>query len=97
MSGDDPKTLEYPNAELSPEERARRLKVEVDRLANLPVVEWQLYLEDVAKKYGVSRADLKSMVEATIRANEKKRARTRLWIGSAYSASRRTSLRPNAS
>jgi putative DNA primase/helicase len=72
MSGDDPKTLEYPNAELSPEQRARRLKVEVDRLASLPVVEWMFYLEGVAEKYGVWRADLKAMVEATIRANEKK-------------------------
>jgi len=72
MSGDDPKTLEYPNAEGSPEERARRLRGEVDRLASLPVVEWMFYLEGVAEKYGVSRADLKAMVEATIRANEKK-------------------------
>src|SRR6516162_6743768 len=72
MSGDDPKTLEYPNAEVSPEELARRLKVEVDRLASLPAVEWMFYLEGVAEKYGMSRADLKAMVEATIRANEKK-------------------------
>ena len=72
MSGDDPKTLESPNAEVSPEELARRLKVEVDRLASLPAVEWMFYLEGVAEKYGMSRADLKAMVEATIRANEKK-------------------------
>ena len=74
MSGDDPKTLEYPNAEVSPEERARRLKIEVDRLANLPVVEWMYYLSDggVAEKHGLSRASMKTMVEATIRANEKK-------------------------
>jgi len=74
MSGDDPKTLESPNAEVSPEERARRLKVEVERLAGLPAVERLFYIESdgVAEKHGVSRAVLKEMVEATIRANEKK-------------------------
>ena len=40
MSGDDPKSVEFPKAEASPEERARRLRIEVDRLARLPVVEW---------------------------------------------------------
>jgi hypothetical protein len=34
MSGDDPKQIvEFPKAEIVPEERARRLKIEVDRLA----------------------------------------------------------------
>ena len=75
MSGDDPKKIvEFPKAEIVPEERARRLKIEVDRLANLPVVEWMYYLSDggVAEKHGLSRASMKTMVEATIRANEKK-------------------------
>ena len=30
---DDPKIVEFPKAEVPPEERARRLKVEVERLA----------------------------------------------------------------
>ena len=74
MNGDDPKILELPKAEIAPEERARRLKVEVERLAGLPAVERLFYIEsdDVAEKHGVSRAVLKEMVEATIRANEKK-------------------------
>src|SRR6516164_6781805 len=74
MNGDDPKILELPKAGIAPEERARRLKVEVERLAGLPAVERLFYIEsdDVAEKHGVSRADLKAMVEATIRANEKK-------------------------
>jgi putative DNA primase/helicase len=71
-SGDGNKVVEFPPPEIAPEERARRLRVAVDRLAGLPTCEWLLYLEDDAKKYGVSRADLKAMVEATIRANEKK-------------------------
>jgi hypothetical protein len=72
MSGDDSKIVEFPQPEIAPEERARRLRVEVDRLARLPPVEWMLYLDEVAKKYGVSAAVLKEMIEATIKANEKK-------------------------
>jgi hypothetical protein len=55
------------------EERARRLKVEVDRQARLPTVERMLYLPDTAKKYGVDEAVLKAMIEAVIAENEKKR------------------------
>src|SRR5262249_29708811 len=73
MSGDDPKSVEFPKADVFPEERARRLETEVDRLANLPAVGW-MYLSDggVAEKLGLSRAAMRAMVEATIRANEKK-------------------------
>src|SRR5262245_37029895 len=75
MSSDDPKKIvEFPKAEIVPEERACRLKTEVDWLANLPVVEWMYYLSDggVAENYGVSRAAMRAMVEAPIRANAKK-------------------------
>src|SRR5215831_3777072 len=74
MGGDDPKTLEHPNAAVSPEERARRLKVEVERLAQQPPTEWLYYLEqgDIAKKHDVPPATLKEMIETTVRANEKK-------------------------
>src|SRR5262249_8212490 len=74
MSGDDPKKIvEFPKAEIVPEERARRLKMEVERLASLPVVERLFYVEceDVAEKHGVSRDVMKAMVEAQIKANEK--------------------------
>ena len=75
MSGDDPKQIvELPKAEIVLEERARRLKIEVDRLASLPVVEWRYYVEctDVAEKHGVSRTVMKAMVEATIKERENK-------------------------
>src|SRR5262245_53888393 len=75
MSGDDSKkVVEFPKAEVPPEERARRLSVEVDRQAHLPVSESLYYVEctDVAEKHGVSRATMKEMVEATRKANEKK-------------------------
>jgi hypothetical protein len=71
----DEKIVDFPNnkAEVTPEEVARRLNVEVERLASLPPVEWLFYLsEGVAEKHGIERADLKAMIEATIRANEKK-------------------------
>jgi hypothetical protein len=73
MTRDAKKIVDLPKAEVDPEERARRLKVEVERLANLPPVEWMLYLsEGVAEKHGVDRADMKEMIEATIKAREKK-------------------------
>jgi hypothetical protein len=75
MSGDDPKKIvEFPKAEVPPEERARRLTVEVDRLAGLPVSEWMFYIEceGVAKKHGVTPAQLKQMVQATVKEREKK-------------------------
>lgn len=74
-SGGDPKKIvEFPTVELPPEERARRLKIEVERLARLPRVEWLYYIEstDVAEKHQVSRTILKEMIETTIKANEKK-------------------------
>jgi Protein of unknown function (DUF3631) len=81
VTGDD-KIVEFPKAEVLPEERARRLAIEVDRLAGLPVVEWMFYLPDVAKKHGVTEAVTKKMVEATIKEREKKaredKAETRL-------------------
>jgi outer membrane biosynthesis protein TonB len=72
MSGDDSKKIVgFP---VPPEECARRLKTEVDRLAAMSVVEWRYYLEStgVAEKHGVSRDILQEMIEATIKANEKK-------------------------
>jgi hypothetical protein len=54
------------------EERARRLKIEVERRARLPTVEWMFYLDGAAEKYGVDKAVLKQMVEAVIREAEKK-------------------------
>src|SRR5262245_39583521 len=56
------------------EERARRLTIELERLAQLPMVEWMFYVatESHAAKYGVDCATLKRMVEAVVKENEKK-------------------------
>ena len=72
---DDPKILGFPKAEeVPPEERARRLRVEVERLASFSASEWLYYVEctGVAEKHGVSRDILREMIETTIKANEKK-------------------------
>jgi len=59
----------FPDAE----ERARRLRVEVERLAELSSpVERQFWLEGAAEKHGIEPAKMKAMIEATIKAKEKK-------------------------
>src|SRR5215467_14269543 len=75
MSGDDlKKIVEFPKAELPPEERARRLTMDVERLARQPAVERLFYIEcgDVAEKHGLPRDVIKAMVEAQVKANEKR-------------------------
>jgi hypothetical protein len=74
MSDEKIVQLHSPTPEVSSEERARRLGVEVERLARLPVVEWQFYVAtgDIAKKFDITPAALKAMVEAVIRENEKR-------------------------
>jgi hypothetical protein len=72
----DKKVVEFPQPELTSEERARRLRVEMERLARLAPGEWLLYADEVAEKHEVSRADLRAMVEATIKQSERsKKAR----------------------
>ena len=73
-SRDSNKVVEFSPPEIAPKERARRLRVEVDRLASLPVTEWLFYIESdgVAEKHGISRTVMKEMIEATIKDREKK-------------------------
>src|SRR6516165_9541904 len=56
------------------EERARRLKAEVERLAKQSTVEWMYYvaLPGYAEKYGVDGATLRQMIEVVVKENEKK-------------------------
>jgi len=73
MSGDDngDKVVRLPGVD---EERARRLKVEVERLAHQSTTEWIYYVETpgYAEKYGVDKITLRQMVEAAVKAIEKK-------------------------
>jgi len=70
---DDGHILPFPGPEPVPdEERARRLKNEVERLARLSPGEYLLYLDDTAKRYGVDKTVLREMIETIIRELEKK-------------------------
>jgi putative DNA primase/helicase len=62
--------VEFPNSE----ERARRLRNEVERLARMSPVEWMYYVESggYAEKYGIEKIKLKAMVEAVIKESEKR-------------------------
>jgi hypothetical protein len=80
MTADDNdanKVVLFPSSEPSEneEERARRLKVEVERLARLPTVEWLFYIASAgyAERFGVDGATLKRMIEAVIKEIEKAR------------------------
>jgi hypothetical protein len=68
-SGGQNVVVEFP---LTSEERARRLQVEVERLARQSPTEWLFWLDNVAKKHGIEPGKLKTMIEATVKANEKK-------------------------
>ena len=63
-ASDNPETGRVVSFPGGTEEHARRLRAEVDRLAQLPTVEWMLYTadENYAAKYGVDKATLKRMV-----------------------------------
>jgi hypothetical protein len=67
------------NSDADTEERARRLAVEVERLALLPTVEWQFYVttEDYTR-FGIDNAAVRKMVEAAVKENEKKRREEKL-------------------
>ena len=73
-SGDGNKVVEFPQPEIAPEECARRLRVEVERLASFSASEWLYYVEctGVAEKHAVSRDILREMIETTIKANKEK-------------------------
>src|SRR5262245_60896432 len=62
--------VSFPGAE----ERARRLRLEVERLARLPTVEWMFYAADASyvARYGVDCATFKRMVEDVVEENKKK-------------------------
>src|SRR5262249_51783577 len=71
---DSPKSdrvIQFPDAD----DKARRLRVEVERLAILSTVEWMFYVESAgyAERFGVDKAGLRRMVEAHIKGAEKEK------------------------
>jgi hypothetical protein len=73
-SSDDDKVVAFPASEVTPEERARRLRVEVERLARLPTVEWMFYAsrDDHVQPFGVTTDQMRELVEAVLKDNQKK-------------------------
>jgi hypothetical protein len=69
--------LPFPNSfrppEVSAEDRALALQAEVERLARQQPAEWMFWLAKSATDNGMEEAKLKQMVEAQIRANDKKK------------------------
>jgi putative DNA primase/helicase len=69
----DNPVIKFPKSE-EEEERARRLRVEVERLARQSSTEWMYHVESsgYAEKYGITKPALREMIEAVIKENEKK-------------------------
>ena len=75
----DPIPLRHERPEATAEERARLLAAEVERLSRLPIVEWMIHLiGDASRNHGIEPAQLKAMIEATIKERDKteKKAKT---------------------
>jgi putative DNA primase/helicase len=64
--------IKFPSTGLDPDEQARRLIVEVERLSHQPDWLYWVEREDHAQQFGVKPATFKEMVKAQIKANEKK-------------------------
>ena len=71
MSSDE-KVLDFPKAEITSEEKARRAMAEAKRLASLAPGEWRLWIERAAERLGVSRATLEGLISAIIKDSERK-------------------------
>jgi hypothetical protein len=74
---DDDRIVEFPKSEISDEEKARRLAVEVDRLAAQPIVEWRFAVKHRALQFGVTPEFLRELVEAKLKEAEKAEAKKR--------------------
>ena len=71
MSSDE-KVLDFPNAEITSEEKARRAMAEAKRLASLTPGEWRLWIDRTAERLGVPRATLEGLISAIIKDRERK-------------------------
>lgn len=59
--------------QISPEERARRIRVEGERLCGLSPGEWRLWYKKSAETFKIEPDDLKLMIEDELKAREKKK------------------------
>jgi Protein of unknown function (DUF3631) len=68
----DKKVLDFPKAEITSEEKARRAMAEARRLASLAPGEWRLWIDRAAERLGIARATLEDLIAAIIKDSEKK-------------------------
>jgi putative DNA primase/helicase len=79
MKTKDGNVHQFPKVPLDPAEIARRLNVEVRRLARMSTTEWMFWVEreDHAAQWGTTPTILKRMVAAQVKANEKQANETK--------------------
>ena len=68
----DEKVLDFPKAEITSEEKARRAMAEAKRLASLAPGEWRLWIGRTAERLGMPRAALEGLISAIIKDSERK-------------------------
>jgi hypothetical protein len=68
----DEKVLDFPKAEITSEQKARRAMAEAKRLASLAPGEWRLWIDRAAERLGVPRATLEGLISAIIKDSERK-------------------------
>ena len=71
MSSDE-SVLDFPRAEITAAEKARRAMAEAKRLASLTPGEWRLWVDRSAERLGVPRAALEGLICAIIKHSERK-------------------------
>src|SRR6476659_2260708 len=67
----DENVLDFPRAEVTPEESTRRVMVEATRLASLAPGEWRLWIDRSAERLRIPRATLQDLIVAIIKNSEK--------------------------
>ena len=68
----DESVLDFPKAEITSEEKARRAMAEAKRLASLTPGEWRLWIDRSAERLDVPRATLEGLISAIIKDSERK-------------------------
>src|SRR5271169_6061862 len=68
----DEKVLDFPKAEITSEEKARRAMAEARRLASLAPGEWRLWIDRAAERLGVPHATLEGLISPIIKDSERK-------------------------
>lgn len=63
----DDKIVEFPKSEVSDEEKARRISIELDRLTRLAPNEWRIWYKRSAQTLGIAHETLRELIEAKLK------------------------------